>query len=104
MLSRKQRADWLLKYLKDRESSHGQSERVDILNRYFVEDYVDATKAPHHPMTMGADRCPMLAADLRRLFHAGLLQRQRSGIEGMGYGWPKWVWTYHLPRKELDHG
>jgi hypothetical protein len=70
-------------------------EQVDILNRYFVEWYVDATKSREKVKMFGANGCPRLASDLLAMKKAGMLTRCRIGVSGMaGMGFPKWVWSY----------
>ena len=55
------RRQWLLDYLaaKDRMAPGAPRTYVDVLNRYFVNAYVDATGAPADAMPYGADKCPM---------------------------------------------
>jgi hypothetical protein len=68
----------------------------------FVDAYLRATNAGFGPMVLGAHRCPMLASDLKRLHEQKTLDRWRSGVEGMGPGWPRWVWNYIVAQDALD--
>lgn len=74
---------------------------VDVLNRYFVDAYVEVTGAKCYPMPFGADKCPQLGRDLAYMYRVGLLTRHVTGIDGMaGMGFPRWVYTYWLPKKD----
>jgi hypothetical protein len=39
---------------------------------------------------------PRVGRELAKMARAGYLEKSRAGISGLGYGWPKWVWTYSL--------
>lgn len=69
---------------------------IDVLNRYFVDDYISATGATADPMPFGADRCRQLGRDLSRMYRSGLLTREVCGLRGMEWGFPKWVYVYRL--------
>jgi hypothetical protein len=72
---------------------------VDILNKHFVDDYVEATGAKDIVTWFGANKCPTLAKDLRDMYNARLLTRWRNGIRSVGCdGFPKWVWSYELAK------
>ena len=89
----KQREDWIVKYLIDQ----GNSASVDVLNRDFVEDYVEATGAKYYIQMYGANTCRRLGKDLAAMNKSGILKRSRTGIYGMvGMGFPRWVWSYRL--------
>lgn len=96
-----ERQNWILAWLQKREELHGQVERVDVLYSDFVIDYADATGAKCYVLFFGAPRCRQLGLDLAAMHAAGILERHTTGIEGMaGMGFPRWVWSYHLPRKK----
>lgn len=94
----KQRYEWIEKELREQRKLQGDhAEGCNVLDRYFVDGYLEATKAPFAAMPYGADKCPQLGRDLSRMYKEGILKRARCGIEGMsGMGFPKWVWIYKL--------
>ena len=70
---------------------------VDTLNRQLVVQYAYITGAKVDERIIGADKCRLLASDLRDLWKLGRCTRYTSGIEGLsGQGFPKWVWSYRL--------
>jgi hypothetical protein len=87
-----ERLDWI----EDRIAEEpGQC--VDVCNTDFVQDYIDATTAPHRVRLWGAPRCIRLSAELLKMHKEGRLRRSRTGIQGMGgMGFPTWVWSYRL--------
>lgn len=94
-----ERRDWILEYLRVRQEACGSTPyHVDVLNAYFVDDYVEATGAKAQAMPYGAAKCPMLGADLSALFQEGKLRRSATGIgDGLCHqGFPRWVYTYKL--------
>ncbi len=102
-MKKPERHIWLMQYINRRAELSGYREGWDVLNAYFVVDYIEATNAKFDPMPYGAHKCAQLGRDLSELAARGMLQRHRTGIEGMaGMGFPKWVWSYKL--KEPNHG
>lgn len=92
------RFDFIEGYLRDRTSSAGLAS-VDILDRYFVDAYVEHTGALCAVMPFGANKCKLLSQDLRRMQWHRRLTRTRTGIEGLaGMGFPRWVYTYKLSK------
>ena len=90
------RYDWIEEYLRTTIGGPASSS-VTTTDRYFVDDYIEATGAKHDVMPYGADLCPQLARDLKAMLDAGRLRRYSDGIQGMGgMGFPKWTWTYKL--------
>lgn len=90
-----QRREWLLQYIRARHPREG----VDVLNRYFVDDYADATSAKVEIMMWGANRCPQLGRDLLSMYKVGQLERGRIGLAGNWQpGFPKWVWSYRVKK------
>lgn len=88
-----QRYDWLEQAIRQQP---GRS--VDVLNRDFVDDYAAATGAKVVISPFGANWCDRLGRDLLAMKRAGLLKRNRVGIQGMaGMGFPRWVWSYRIP-------
>lgn len=89
-------------WIKAQLSPGGEYERekaVDVLNRYFVDDYVAATGAKIIPTNWGADHCAQLGRDLSAMSRRGILSRRRIGLSNGNWqpGFPKWVWCYALP-------
>jgi len=94
-----EREAWLLEYLGKRQALYTSCRYcVDVLDKAFVEAYADATGARTSVMFYGAPKCAMLGDDLGGMARKGLLERYRTGLSGMESGFPKWVWSYHLPR------
>lgn len=88
-----ERQDWLYQRITEEPGRV-----VDILNRDFVDDYVEATGAREGVQMYGANKCPQLSRDLLEMKRAGLLKRHRTGVQGMaGMGFPTWVWSYRIP-------
>lgn len=79
-----------------------RSYSFSTLDSDFVDAYLDATNAPCQPMILGAHRCRMLAADMLELHKQGVLRKYTLGNEGMGPGWPKWVYNYSLDPGRFD--
>lgn len=96
MMKPAQRHEVILKYLRE---SHANAS-VDCLNRDFVDHYTETTGARYGVHMYGADKCPQLERDLATMKKQFLLVRHRVGIQGMaGMGFPKWVWSYSLPKE-----
>ena len=92
------RYDWIEKYLRQHGTDSAPAS-VDVLNRYFVDDYVTATGATALVMPFGANRCVQLGRDLSAMHTLGLLRRYTSGLEGLsGMGFPRWVYSYRLAK------
>ena len=82
---------WIEKYL--RENAGG----VDVLNREFVDAYIEDTGTKFRETMWGADKCPQLGRDLARMVKQRRLRRWRSGLQGNWQpGFPTWVWSYEL--------
>lgn len=99
-MSKAERHAWLLDYLTYRMDHIGG--RVYVLLTDFVWRYIETTGAKFLMQTIGAPKCPMLGRDLSQMHKAGILKRKRTGIEGMGWGFPKWVWIYELSDAERE--
>lgn len=87
------RRDWILQHISQNYARGG----VDVMNRDFVDEYVDATKAKFQFMCWGANRCVQLGRDLALMVKLGKLERFRCGL-GSNWqpGFPKWVWSYYI--------
>ena len=83
----------------------GQSkwqERVDVLNKDFVDWYLEKTGAKFAEMPYGAHRCSSLRRTLRQMHKEGLLDRSSADVQGVaGMGFPTWVWSYRLVNQPL---
>lgn len=94
MSMRDKAEDFILEWLK--KSPVG----VDILNSDFIDAFVAETGAKEHIMMWGANKCPYAAKTLNRMASEGLLTRRIIGIGSNWYpGFPKWVYTYSLARR-----
>lgn len=93
MLTKNARHDWLLNYLE----TNKVHDMVDVLNRAFVEDFIEDCK-PNviKENLVGADTVPVLGRDLSELYKKGLLTRITVGIDNPVDGFPKWVYSYML--------
>ena len=80
---------WLLEQFSD------ESVRHDVLERDFVDAYIEYTGAKFKPSFYGAYWCDALRRDLGHLHKEKALKRHATGISGMGgMGFPKWVYAY----------
>jgi hypothetical protein len=87
---------WLLQEIHSEKS-------VDVLHSDFVNAYADFSGAAMRVAFWGAGWCPLLSADLRRMFKAGLLRRAATGMSGNWQpGFPKWVYSYRLSAAGQD--
>jgi hypothetical protein len=90
------RYEWIENHMRsDRLLARGG---VDILDRDFVDSYIEATQARHQDTNWGASKCPQLGRDLAEMVKMGVLRRSRVGLSGGAWmsGFPKWVWCYRL--------
>lgn len=100
VMKRSDRHEWLLNYLIQRQTYYTHcAYAVNVLDRAFVDAYVEATGAKVMMMAFGADKCPMLGRDLSDMCKSGSLKRSVASVQGMGgMGFPTWVWDYALRR------
>lgn len=86
------RYNWLVDYIAEERAP------VDVLNRDFVDAYIEATGASFKAVMYGAHKCPQLGRDLSHLAEVRRLRRYRTGLGdmGSGMGFPRWVWSYRL--------
>ena len=78
MMAPKDRYSWVAWWMNTYNYGRG-----DVLDRYLVEEYVEATGAAFAPMPYGADVCRMLGRDLSAMHRLGYLTRARFGLQGM---------------------
>ena len=91
------RYKFIEKWLTD-HSRGGLNWSVDCLDQDFVDAYIEYTGAKFQPMMLGAHRCNQLATDMANMVKVRRLERCRSGVQGAIAGFPKWVWSYCLPK------
>ena len=84
--------DWIERTLRDDRTIYA----IDGLNSDFVNAYIDATGASFKPTNYGAHKCPQMGRDLAKMAEDGILTKSRVGINGMGMGFPTWVFSYRL--------
>ena len=88
VMPRFERWEWLVREIAENQGG-------DILDRDFVDAYVQATGAAVAEVPYGAARCRLLSQDLLGLVRCRALKRHRTGLSGMsGLGFPRWVWSY----------
>jgi hypothetical protein len=70
---------------------------VNILDRDFVDKFVEHTGARIQVMLWGANKCPYLSKTLSRMYADGKLNRDSMSL-GANWqpGFPKWVYCYTL--------
>lgn len=96
----KNRYEWLIQYMKERGVYDGET--FDVMNKSFVEDYVQATGAKSVLTLVGSDKCRQLGKDLAVMHKNGNLFRRTEGTEGTsGYGFPKWFYQYWIHREKI---
>ncbi|MBL4800196.1 MAG: hypothetical protein JKY50_22600 [Oleispira sp.] len=71
-----------------------KKEPVDILNRYFVDEFIDITGAKYQQMPFGANKCGYLNRTLSRMHKEKKLTRFTIGLHSMEAGFPNWVFSY----------
>lgn len=98
MKTKTERHAWIIQHLKNDPSAKHTPLQVDVLDREFVDNYVEATEAPWKVMPFGANECRLLGRDLAEMFRNGKLKRHTVGIsDGLCHqGFPKWVYCYQL--------
>jgi Uri superfamily endonuclease len=84
-----EKEQWILDYIQ--ENLH-----ANILDKKFVDEYVQKFNTKYFVMAYGADKCPELGRVLSNMHKHSLLQRDRIGLSNMESGFPKWVYVYSL--------
>lgn len=98
-MNKREKKDWLIKYLDNPYNQRVIGAGVDILNYDFVLDYIEGVgieKSKWSFQPYGAHKVPELGKILSEMFRDGVLTRQRSGIQCGYTGMPKWVYVYNL--------
>lgn len=93
-----QRYQFIENFLKN----DGAHATVDVLHADFVNRYIRATNCKYGFTMIGAHVCKPLQRDLSAMYKLGRLRRNVSGIQGMPWGFPKWVYVYKLPKGEIE--
>lgn len=93
-MNREDKIKWVEDYLKTKEFY------VDILNRNFIDAYIDKFNPKYGATNYGADKCPDVAKTLKIGFDQGIFKRQRAGITCGYSGMPRWVYVYSLSSKK----
>lgn len=97
MMKPEERYNWIERYFLEFDLGTTRT-CFDVLNRDFVDAYIEATGSRYSGTMYGAAKCKPLGGDLAYMVKAGRLRRTRTGIEGMGgMGFPTWVWSYYIP-------
>jgi hypothetical protein len=99
-MNRADRKQWILAWLRERQALSSATWRVDVLDREFVDAYIEATEAKFQAQMIGANKCKLLSRDLHSLYVQDQLTRHTAGIGGglCHQGFPRWVWSYALKR------
>lgn len=93
-MKKQERFDFIETFLKN-DGAHAS---VDVLHADFVNKYIAATNCKYGFTMIGAHFCKQLQRDLSEMYKLGRLRRHVSGIQGMPWGFPKWVYVYRLPQ------
>ncbi len=83
------KGEFVIEYLR-------ASRHVDVLNRPFVEAYIEKFSPKWVETAYGAPKCPEVGRLLASMERGGTLKRSATGLSGMGWGFPKWVYVYSL--------
>ena len=93
-MNRQDKIKWVEEYLKT------EDQFVDVLNRKFIDDYIDQFNPRYGLTNYGANKCPDAAKTLKIGYDQCVFQRQRAGITCGYSGMPRWVYVYSLPAKK----
>ena len=86
-----EKEQWIIDFI-DKEPT----KCVDILNMKFVDSYIERFNPKHKVCMYGANKCKELSMLLGNMYKKGILSRCTMGVEGVGEGFPKWVYVYEL--------
>ena len=84
---------FVIEYLK-------REQYVDVLDKYFMDEFADRFNCKYTYMPIGANRVPLAGKTLSTMFKKGLLDRFVVGISDYagGQGFPKWVYCYSMAK------
>jgi hypothetical protein len=85
---RLQQVNWIISYTKK------EGEVINVLNKKFVEDFINEFSVKHDLMFFGASKCKELSKTLAFGFKIGLLSRKPVSLTAWSSGFPKWVYDY----------
>lgn len=73
---------------------------VDVLNKDFVDLFIEKFNVKHTVTNYGANKCPYLNRLLSNMYKDGILDRCVVGIPDSKYlGFPSWIYSYSLKLK-----
>jgi len=82
---------WIIEWLKERPF-----EGIDACDEFFHEAFWQRFGGARAQTHFGAQRVYKAQRLLAQMYRAGKLRRFVSSLEGMGAGWPRWVYVYTL--------
>lgn len=86
-------SDWIFKWLLQHNGA------TDVTDVAFQEAFAKEFNASFIEKMYGAQPCPLAQRVLRRMWDDYRLRRSIIGLPEMsGMGFPKWVYSYSLPR------
>ncbi len=84
-----EKQDFILNYLKKYGS-------VNILDKFFVDNYIAKFKVKYTVQYFGANTCRDLGRVLSEMYKCNLLTRFRIGMDEAAPGFPNWIYVYRL--------
>lgn len=82
---------FIVDYLKE-------NKYIDILNSDFVDSYIEEFNVSYKPTFYGAYKCKDIGNTLRYGYNKGVFNRSISGLTGLPWGFPRWVYVYSLKK------
>lgn len=97
MANKTRRLEWIIDWLDLNTSA-------DVVNEVFHDAYHAAfPEYVRHEKLWGAQPVTQAMRDLAAFERNGILERRRIGLgDGLGPGFPKWVWSYTLKENNSD--
>lgn len=89
-----EKQEWILNYLEQKKNTPYC--QINILDRYFVDAYIEKFNPKYTSQPYGADTVPEIGILLSYMYKCNLLNRYIIGLNKMESGFPKWVYTYEL--------
>ena len=85
-----ERKEWILDIARNKQY-------LNTLDKDFVDAYIDFTGAKYELTMWGANKCPLLSADLAKMYRMGDLERSATGLGSNWHvGFPRWIYVYKL--------